>query len=276
VSALAAALGVKGTAAVKDGAWAAGPQDGTAPYLSVGLDGTLSFFYSNPQIAPWACVPEAETTLPCAPKAAGALPSPDAAIDALRSLIDASGRDAEAFQYAAEAVEGSVTQSAQAWPTVDGQRVDQPWTLELASDGIVSASGSLASLVGLGDYAVVSEKEAFERLSDPRFGARMTNLPIALRVQATDAQATDAQATATAESPAWVPPTEPPATPSAGQALSWPVHHVDIVSARLGLASQWQPDGSVLVVPAYEFTDAEGGTWSVIAVADSKLDFATE
>jgi len=29
-------------------------------------------------------------------------------------------------------------------------------------------------------------------------------------------------------------------------------------------------------VPAYEFTDAAGGTWSVIAVADSKLDFATE
>ena len=73
-----------------------------------------------------------------------------------------------------------------------------------------------------------------------------------------------------------MPPTEPPAVPSAGTSLAWPVNDVEIVDARLGLASQWQPDGSVLVVPAYEFTDADGGTWSVIAVADEKLDFATE
>jgi hypothetical protein len=53
---------------------------------------------------------------------------------------------------------------------------------------------------------------------------------------------------------------------------------VSIVSARLGLASRWQPDGGVLVVPAYEFTDADDGTWSPVArrpspVADSMLDF---
>jgi hypothetical protein len=74
----------------------------------------------------------------------------------------------------------------------------------------------------------------------------------------------------------WTPPTEPPAAPAPGAAVSWPVNDVEIVDARLGLASQWQPDCSVLVVPAYEFTDADGGTWSVIAVADSKLDFAAE
>ena len=93
----------------------------------------------------------------------------------------------------------------------------------------------------------------------------MTNWPIALRDQA---------ATATPEE--WVAPTEPPAAPKPGTSLSWPVNDVEIVSARLGLSSQWQPDGSVLVVPAYEFTDAAGGTWSVIAVAESMLDFATE
>ena len=53
----------------------------------------------------------------------------------------------------------------------------------------------------------------------------------------------------------------------------WPVNTVEIVSAQLGLASQWQPDGSVLMVPAYAFTDAEGGTWSVLPVEESMLDF---
>ncbi len=110
----------------------------------------------------------------------------------------------------------------------------------------------------------MSEQEGFERLSDPRFGAQMTILPIAAR-----------------EPPSRRPrsgclrPSRPRHRPRA-PSLSWPVNEVEIVSARLGLASQWQPDGSVLVVPAYEFTDADGGTWSVIAVADSMLDFASE
>ncbi|HVL62383.1 MAG TPA: hypothetical protein VM430_13385, partial [Microbacterium sp.] len=60
VTALAAALGVDGTAELKDGSWIVGPQDGTAPYLSVSLDGTLGFSYSNPLINPWNCVEGAD------------------------------------------------------------------------------------------------------------------------------------------------------------------------------------------------------------------------
>ena len=231
------------------------------------LDGTLSFSYSNPVINPWNCK-ETDETGACVPSGDGTVPGEEAAIDSLRSVIAATGRDPEAYQYGSETWEGALTRTAQAWPVIDGQRIDQPWTLELATEGIVSSYGGLAPIVPLGDYEVVSEQEAFERLSDTRFGAQMTNLPIAMRTTA-DAAEGDAATE-------WVPPTEPPATPTAGAALAWPVNQVDIVSARLGLASQWQPDGSVVVVPAYELTDAEGGTWSVIAVADSALDFATE
>ncbi len=263
------ALGIEGSPELKDGAWTVGPQDGTAPYLFVGLDGTLSFYYSNPLINPWQCVEVGkDVAAPCEPTAdvpsEDALPTEDAAIDALRSIIASVGRDPEAFEFTSETWEGAVTRTAQAWPVVDGQRIDQAWSLELTAAGVFSVSGALADIVALGDYAVVSEQEGFDRLSDPRFGAQMTNMPIALREQPTIA----------AEE--WVPPTEPPATPTAGMSLSWPVNEVEIVSARLGLASQWQPDGSVLVVPAYEFTDAEGGTWSVIAVADSMLDFESD
>lgn len=259
VAALGAALGIEGTPVLKDGSWQLGPQDGSAPYLSVSLDGTLSFYYNDPLINPWLCADGAET---CAPPTD--LPSADAAIEALRSLITSVGRDPASFEYTSETWEGSFTRPAQAWPVVNGQRLDQSWNLELTASGVVSASGSLADIVALGDYPVVSEQEAFERLSDPRFGAQMTAMPIAFR---------EAEATISTE---WVPPTEPPATPTAGATVSWPVNMVEIVSARLGLSSHWQPDGSVLVVPAYEFTDADGGTWSVIAVADSMLDFASE
>ena len=287
VAALAAALGVEGTPELKDGAWTVGPQDGTAPTLYVGLDGTLSFSYSNPLLNPWNCAKTEGTdgtegteggeagdgvmpVEPCEP-AAVALPSEAAAIDALKSLISSVGRDSAAFEYTSETWEGAVTRSAQAWPVVDGQRIDQAWSLELADGGVVSAYGALAELVSLGDYPIVSEQDAFERLSDPRFGAQMTAMPLAMREQAV-LEAPDAAI----PSPEWVPPTEPPATPAEGASVGWPVNDVEIVSARLGLASQWQPDGSVLIVPAYEFTDAAGDTWSVVAVADSRLDFDAE
>jgi hypothetical protein len=267
VADLAAALGIEGTVELKDGAWIVGPQDGTAPSLSVSLDGMLRFYFTNPLINPWTCgmseqpvTPDAVIE-PCAPPTD--LPGEDAAIDAMRSIIAATGRDPGAFEFASETWEGSYTRNAQAWPVVDGQRIDQGWSLELTAAGVHSVSGALAGIVPLGEYPVVSEQQAFERLSDPRFGAQMTS-PIALR---------EPNDIGTSE---WVAPTEPPSTPEPGTSLSWPVNMVDIVSARLGLASQWQPDGSVVVVPAYEFADADGGTWSVVAVADSKLDFATD
>jgi hypothetical protein len=255
IAALAAALGVAGTPVLENGSWTVGPQDGTGSTLGVSLDGTLGFWFSDSRINPWQCADGAE---PCEPT--GDLPSEQAAVDALRTLLASTGRDPAGYEYTSETWDGAVTRSAQAWPVVDGQRIDQAWTVELSNDGMVSASGALAELIALGDYPIVSEQEAFERLSDPRFGAQMTALPIAMR----DAAVTTEE---------WVPPTEPPAAPRPGSVVAWPVADVEIVEARLGLASQWQPDGSVLVVPAYEFTDADGGTWSVIAVADDGLDF---
>lgn len=265
IGALAKALGIDATPALKDGGWQAGPQDGSAPSLNVGLDGTLSFFYSDPKLTPMPCVTTGggDTVEPCATPTPPALPSADAAIAALRSIVSASGRDAGAFEYSSETPEGAYTRTAQAWPVVDGQRVDQPWSVELTTGGVVSASGSLAPLVALGDDPVVSPQQAFERLSDPRFGAQQVGMPLAMRAEAQSTTSTPSDT-----------PTQPPALPASGISPSWPVNDVHIVSARLGLASQWQPDGSVLLLPAYELTDADGGTWSVIAVADAKLDFS--
>ncbi|GAB3127917.1 hypothetical protein [Glaciibacter psychrotolerans] len=262
VAALAAGFGIEGTPELKDGAWTVGSNDGTAPFLSVNLDGLLSFYYTNPLINPWDCPTDDTGNTPCEPPAT--LPASDAAIAALRTIVTSAGSDAGAFEFGSETYEGSFTRTAQAWPVVNGQRIDQSWNLDLTEAGIYSVSGALADIVSLGDYALVSEQQGFERLSDPRFGAQMTAWPAVMRAQ-----------TDTEPAP-WVPPTEAPATPVAGTQLSWPVNAVHIVSARLGLTTQWQPDGSILVVPAYEFTDADGGTWSVIAVADAKLDFATK
>ncbi|MCD2442715.1 hypothetical protein LQ757_10565 [Agromyces sp. SYSU K20354] len=263
-SLLAAALGVEGTPELKDDSWTVGQQGGTDPHVSIGPDGASHFFYTNPPIDPYYCLDDAGVTVPC--EATGDIPTEEAAIEALRSLIMSVGHDPNAFEFESVTSDGdqAMARSAQAWLVVDGQRFGMAWSLELTNDGVLGARGALAPIVPLGDYPVVSEQEGFERLSDPRFNPQLGFTPF------------DGPALVVSEGGMLVTPTKPPATPTEGTSLSWPVNEVEIVSARLGLASQWQPDGSVLVIPAYEFTDAEGGTWSVIAVADSMLDFVSD
>ncbi|BDO43530.1 hypothetical protein [Cellulomonas sp. NTE-D12] len=72
--------------------------------------------------------------------------------------------------------------------------------------------------------------------------------------------------------PSSTAPPVAPTTPSAGSAIAWPVRHVTITSARLGLAVTTLPSGAAVLVPTYQLTDADGGTWSVIAVVDAQLD----
>ncbi|MRG60947.1 hypothetical protein GE115_13885 [Agromyces sp. CFH 90414] len=262
VGAVAAALGVEGVPELRDGAWVVGPQDGSGPSVTVGLSGTMAFSYVNPALDPWSCDDPNGCT------STGTQPDEAAAVDALRALVAGAGFDPADFEYTSETWEGAVTRMAQAWPMLDGHRFDQSWYLELTDEGVYSASGNLAPIVPLGDYPVVSAQAAFERLSDPRFGARISGGPVPL---AEDAMVDVADAPVE-----WVPPTEPPTTPQPGAPVSWPVNDVEIVAAELMPSTQWQPDGSVIIAPSYRFTDADGGTWSVIAIADSHLDLSTK
>ncbi|GMA32510.1 hypothetical protein [Litorihabitans aurantiacus] len=248
---VAAAVGMTGAPEIVDGAWTL--TEGTKQ-LSAYLDGSLNLSFYDEAAQPWC-----EGCEEPRPQDA---PSGDAAIERLKEVLTALGEDTAAFEYSAPTYEGAVTATAQARRVVDGQTTDVAFTLDLAPAGVASVSGTLAGLVDLGTYTVVSEQEGFERLSDPRFGSYRTGWPRPIDGDMTTMQE-------------WEPPTQAPAAPSPGTTVSWPVEDVEIVSARLGLAQQWQPDGEVLLVPSYEFTDADGGTWSVIAVADDQLDFTS-
>jgi hypothetical protein len=105
----------------------------------------------------------------------------------------------------------------------------------------------------LGSYPVVSEVEAVERLGDPRFlGAVLGRPPQA-------------------------PPQEetgPSAPPVPGGPVTLPVEDVTIRSAHLTEAHYTLPDGTMLLVPAYDLTDDAGRTWTVMAVDEELLDLA--
>jgi len=142
----------------------------------------------------------------------------------------------------------------------------------VVATGVQSVYGALAPTVPLGDYDVVSPTEAVARLGDPRFGPSYGGvMPLA----ADGVARSDSGGAVTDIAPAPMDePTVPP-TPSAGSPLAWPVQDVTLVSARLGLGLTTLPDGASVLVPTYELADADGMTWTVIAVADDDLDFSS-
>ena len=280
IAAAAAALGVAGTPVLADGWWTVGPNDGTAATVQLYADGTGSLSYWDPAKDTWACqtvigeglstskadpsvgiAPEPD---PCTQRDLGPAPQGDAATSQLRDLLTALGIDPAGFELVVEEYGDPMASYVTAYGVLDGQRTGLTWSATLTGAGVQSLYGSTAPLVDLGEYQVISPVEAVQRLSDPRFGSSGGWYgPLMAGGIAVDG-------TAAVPAPVTVPPTA-----TAGTAISWPVDQATIVQARLGVAIQTQVNGSALLVPTYELTSDDGGIWTVIAVADSHLDFST-
>lgn len=284
----AAALGVPGTPELRDGSWVVGPDDGTGPSVSLYPDGTVSLSYYDPGKDPYSCVattkvggaepasPGGSTSDvvpvpdPCQQRDLGAAPEGDAAAAVVRDTLSALGADPASFELTVDhSADSPEWTYVTAFGVLDGQRTGLSWNAQLTGAGLQSLYGSTAALVDLGEYPVISPVEAVQRLTDPRFGSGYFG-PLFRANDGLVGAATD-----TAVAPEPVTPTVPPsATP--GTVVAWPVDHATIVQARLGLALQTQPDGVALLVPSYELTSDAGDVWTVIAVADSSLDFGTD
>ncbi|PFG20627.1 hypothetical protein [Serinibacter salmoneus] len=297
-------FGLAGDAQLKDGAWWVEGRTALAPSLSVTLDGALTLSYSSAAISPWNCGNDELHTEGLA--AAGVdcedlqAPPQQEAIAALEVLLADLGVVAELEIEAQSLPEVGIT-TATAAVLIEGVPTSLAYYLELSSGGIASFSGPMAPLTELGEYPVVSAQEAADRLSDPAFGAlaypvmplaasglglegefagsapagsgpadseaAREDLPLATPVPREGVEALPAP-------PGWTPPTAPPATPVPGAPLPWPVEVVELVAADLTLTTVWTEGGAVVLVPAYELTSEDGGTWTVLALADSALDMA--
>ncbi|GEM_PF-5390440 len=63
------------------------------------------------------------------------------------------------------------------------------------------------------------------------------------------------------------------AKPTAGMSFTWEVSNQVITKAELGLAGFSEPDGTYTMLPVWNLSSKQGLTFTVLAVADSKLDF---
>lgn len=141
----------------------------------------------------------------------------------------------------------------------DGAATTLGWTVQVATGGITSISGTVAEIVPLGSYALLSPAQAVLRLNDARFtgwAATMASDPDAASSTG-EGTGTEDGATSAVE-----------ATP--GAPVPWPVTTVRIVHARLGLALT--SGAHQVLVPAYELTDDSGATYVVPALTDDALE----
>jgi hypothetical protein len=184
-----------------------------------------------------------------------------------------------------------------------------------AEGAVQWASGTLAAPVAGDEYPLVSVSDAVARLNDPTgrwlwFGSGMyatrggvavdtaggastgrgssdastSNTPVAGSAVA------GSSGSAVAPSPVSSPPGALPApacdpTPTVADCLppdavppdTVPVQPVDVhlTAVRLGLTSVWADDGTVWMLPAYVFSSADGGEYTVVAVQESFLDIPT-
>lgn len=112
------------------------------------------------------------------------------------------------------------------------------------------------------------------RLADPRFAGTGMVMPMDAEARAVGAAAPTTSEGLDAPDPAQsTAPTAVP-LPSAGAPLSWGVRPVVLVSAELTLAATPLGDGTMVLLPTYLLTDADGGTWQVPAVSDAGLGLA--
>lgn len=287
-------LGVEGEPRL-EGGWNVGPADGSGPTLNVGPDAAVTVHYNDPALyevlegvepaepmddgaaedgdAASAGDGEVGTSvvepLPADGAPAGEEPSavapggsaPEGAAGVLYETLAALGLDPEAAEYAEqEAWTGNPATSVVAHHLVDGVRTGYSWYAEVVDGEVLSLSGPLAPVVELGEYDVVSPAAAVERLTDPRFGGSP--------VWSDDVSIMPVEEP---EGRGWDDPPAPP--PAAGAPVPWAVTQVTVTTAEPSLVEHWTDEGSSLLLPAYDLSDAEGRTWRVLAVADHELAF---
>ena len=283
---LGVAFGIAGEPTKQDYGWTVGSTDGTGPSIWIGDDATVSWSFSDPTVNPWECSGGAVIEPQPAPADASATSSPgsepesctpsepplserDAVREARKilSTLGVSDQAVDGIDVEWESGSDDFTTWVTAWQRVNGQRTQLSWSFTFAGETVAWANGFAAGLEQVPSYPIVGARTAVTRTSDPRFSA-FGPTPLDYGIAVPMAEARD---DATVSSDASASPSVPQGDPRRVQVWWDPM---TATSAELSLAQYWQPDGTLLILPAYRVTTADDrGTWAIIAVAQTAVEF---
>lgn len=281
---LGEAFGIPGEPTKQDYGWLVGSMDGTSPSIWVGDDATVSWSFNDPTLNPWECSAGAVPEPAPADGSAGAAPGADLRAcdpdvrpidgrDAVRqarkilALLGVSDKPVDGMDVEWESGSDDFTTWVTGWQRVEEQRTQLSWSFTFAGESVVWANGFAAGLVQVPSYPIVGARTAVDRSSDPRFAA-FGPTPLDFGIAVPLAEARD---DATVSSQASTGPGVPAGDPRRVQVWWDPI---TATGAELSLAQYWQPDGTLLILPAYRVTTADDrGTWALIAVAPTAVEF---
>lgn len=250
-----------------------------------------------------------DTTVVCVdPAPPVGVPDAAAAEQLASTSLEAIGVDPSTVEFETYADDWSAWVTA--YRLIDGVRSPMIWSFGYGAEArLTSASGVLAEPEVVGDYPIVSAGAGLERLNDDTGRWGWFGGPVFARDAAVSSVAgwssvspevvasaeggvsvgggTDAVAPPSTEvvvsGSVVVDPAMPTATIEAPDCLASdacgsigtvPVETqtITLTDVRLGLTSYWDADGTVWFLPSYEFTNADGGVFTVIAVDEAYLD----
>jgi len=181
----------------------------------------------------------------------GKLATRQQAIDVASTLLGKLGVELASVDWQVDRVDQGVRVTA--WQLVASQRSSLSWTVTIGRSGsVVAATGFAAGLQEVPGYTVVGAAFAVQRSGI----APWTALPPIPVVAAPT-------------------PAASPTSPTDGR-LQVPTQQVVVTDAVLGLGQYAQPDGSVLILPSYRLTGADGSRWSILAITGTDVSFGPD
>jgi hypothetical protein len=292
---IARALGVSGNPierpADQGGGWVVGPEDGSAPGLSVGTDAQLSTWLNTPYAMVSAtssgCVMPDEVAPsdqaggtnasdvqnegpdpsggsssgtgatpedPCVverPQPPSGILTSDQARSRATDLLRQMGFDPDQFELQVQADQWFASVSAV--QILDATTSPTGWYFGFGADGrLENAGGVLAQPVEVGPYPLIDLATALVRLKDGSYGGIRPMSEQPVSMGAPDVLCED------------------PAT--CDQPSDEPKHiQITLTDVRQDLWLAWGSDGNVWLLPAFTFLDAVGGRYTVPAVTDEYL-----
>jgi len=136
---------------------------------------------------------------------------------------------------------------------LNDERTSLEWQVSFGQkDAVVSASGFAAELIEVPNYSVVGAATAVRRAALPTWSliGPTPSAPTSPALGAEDAAGSSDEAS-----------------------LRVDVSSIVITDADLDLAEFHQPDGAVLILPAYHLTGDDGTLWTLIAVTGDYVNF---
>lgn len=302
-----------------------GSKDWTGPYVQLYWNGSANWFFNNPQAygspsvgcafpgaiteggqsspgfnpdatpAPDVTTDEAPRPMDCVyePQLPKNLPSEESARTQAVRLFTATGLTVSPSDVKVRADQWGV--SATASLKVDGQPVAIEWTISWGDGGVISsAAGHAVSVVDMGTFDTISDRDAVKRLGDWRwYGSPASSwypafdAPVAIMndralagngaVSGGSAPSEPTQMPPDA-SPLPVAPTDPSVIAPAPTAEPVEPQKITVVleKSSRALLMIFDRDGQMWLVPGFVFESADGGVHPVVAVADGIIELPAE